>query len=280
MFVTLLITACSDNGADNNSDSSNTNDDQSAEVTLDSKMGEVTIPSNTERVVAPYHEDALLALGITPVAKWAIGETTQGYLEDQLKDIPKLEWNMPQEQVLNHEPDLIILENALDSYEALMKTIKNRHYLCHDRRNNKKNWRQQIKTFGKLFDKESKAQEVLDQYDDKVANAKETLNKAIGDETVAAIWAKGDQFYLFEQNRQSAEVLYSELGISQPDLVKELGKAQTQWNPISLEKLSKLKADHVFLLAKKEEQGLQTLKDSTVWQSTPAVKKRQCLHHS
>ncbi|MFD2761759.1 iron-hydroxamate ABC transporter substrate-binding protein [Lentibacillus juripiscarius] len=272
LFVTLLITACSDNGADNNSDSSNTNDDQSAEVTLDSKMGEVTIPSNTERVVAPYHEDALLALGITPVAKWAIGETTQGYLEDQLKDIPKLEWNMPQEQVLNHEPDLIILENALDSYEGSYEDYQKIATTYVMTEETTKNWRQQIKTFGKLFDKESKAQEVLDQYDDKVANAKETLNKAIGDETVAAIWAKGDQFYLFEQNRQSAEVLYSELGISQPDLVKELGKAQTQWNPISLEKLSKLKADHVFLLAKKEEQGLQTLKDSTVWQSTPAVK--------
>lgn len=53
--------------------------------------------------------------------------------------------------------------------------------------------------------------------------------------------------------------------------MKNLGEAQAQWNPISLEKLSELKADHVFLLAAEGEQGIETLKNSSVWQSTPAV---------
>lgn len=39
-----------------------------------------------------------------------------------------------------------------------------------------------------------------------------------------------------------------------------------------MEKLSELKADHVFLLGKEGEQGIETLKNSSVWQSTPAAK--------
>ncbi|GGK07205.1 ferrichrome ABC transporter substrate-binding protein [Lentibacillus kapialis] len=269
LLLTLLITACS--GSDGDSDSSNQDNQRTSDVTLNSAKGEVTIPGKTERIIAPFHEDSLLALGVTPVAKWAIGQTVQGYLEDQLKEVPKLEWNMPQEQVLKHEPDLLILENGMDSYEGAYEDYQKiaPTYVMTEETTN--NWRKQIDTFGKILGKESKADKVLNQYDDKVANAKETLNHAIGEETVAAIWAKGDQFFLFEQNRHSAEVLYSELGINQPELVKELGKAQSQWNPISMEKLSQLKADHVFILAKEDEPGLQTLKNSSVWQRTPAV---------
>jgi len=271
LLLTLLITACNGNDSDSDSASGDQDNQRTSDVTLDSAKGEVTIPGNTERIIAPFHEDALLALGVKPVAKWAIGQTVQGYLEGQLKGVPKLEWNMPQEQVLKHEPDLLILENGTDSYEGSYEDYQKiaPTYVMTEETTN--NWRKQIDTFGKILGKESKADKVLNQYDDKVANAKETLNNAIGDETVAAVWAKGDQFFLFEQNRHSAEVLYSELGINQPELVKELGKAQTQWNPISLEKLSQLKADHVFLLAEKGEPGLQTLKESSVWQSTPAV---------
>ncbi|WP_010529907.1 iron-hydroxamate ABC transporter substrate-binding protein [Lentibacillus jeotgali] len=271
LAVTLLMAACAGNNSNEESSSGEENSGQSSEVTLDSQMGEVTIPADAKRIIAPYHEDALLALGVTPAAKWAIGETVQDYLEGQLKDVPKIEWNLPQEQVLKHNPDLIILENATDSYEGSYEDYQKiaPTYVMTEEMTN--DWRKQIQMFGKMLSKEAKAEEVLNQYDEKVASAKETLNKAIGDETVAMIWAKGDQFYLFEKNRHSAEVLYSQLGLNQPELVKELGKAQTQWSPISLEKLSELKADHVFLLAKENEQGLQTLENSSVWQSTPAV---------
>ncbi|TFJ93568.1 iron-hydroxamate ABC transporter substrate-binding protein [Lentibacillus salicampi] len=268
--LTVLLTACGGNGSDEDSTTGDEGD-QTSDVTLDSKMGKVTIPGDAERIIAPYHEDALLALGVTPVAKWAIGETVQDYLADQLKDVPKIEWNLPLEQVLEHEPDLVILENAIDSYEGSYEDYQKiaTTYVMSEETTN--NWRQQIETFGKMLDKEAKAEEVLNQYDKKVADAKETLHQAIGDETVAMIWAKGDQFFLFEKNRHSAEVLYSELGISQPELVKELGEAGQQWNPISLEKLSELQADHVFLLGQENEQGLETLQNSSVWQGTPAA---------
>ncbi|GAA0592928.1 iron-hydroxamate ABC transporter substrate-binding protein [Virgibacillus siamensis] len=269
--LALIISAC---GSDNNesSSSSKENGNNNAEITLDSKKGKVTIPQNAERIIAPYHEDALLALGVTPVAKWAIGNSIQNYLEDQLKDVPKIEWNLPLEQVMKYNPDLIILSNTLDSYEGSYEDYQKiaPTYALTDEAAG--NWRKQIKIFGKMLGKEDKAEKVLNQYDQKVSNAKEKLNKAIGDETVAMVWTMGNKFYLFEKDRHIADVVYSKLGINVPEVVDSLGKAPNDaWNAISIEKLSELKADHVFLLGMKGEEGIKTLQNSSVWQSIPAA---------
>ncbi|MGS2778020.1 iron-hydroxamate ABC transporter substrate-binding protein [Robertmurraya sp. GLU-23] len=273
MMVGLLfiMSAC---GNDNStSDSETEPETNNSEITLDSAMGEVTIPANAEKILAPYHEDALLALGVTPVAKWAIGQSVQEYLESDLKDVPTIEWNLPVEQVLNHAPELIILENNMESYEGTYEDYNKiaPTYLMTEE--TVKDWRKQLETFGDILGKEEEAKKVLSEYEDTVSSARDQLSEAIGEETVAVIWAAGNQFFLFEQNRHSAEVLYSELGIKQPTLIQELGPADAaSWNPISVEKLSELDADHVFLLALEGEQGIETLENSSVWQSTPAAK--------
>ncbi len=270
VFV-LIISAC---GNDDSSPETETdNGTEKTEVTLESAMGEVTLPANAERIMAPYHEDALLALGVTPVAKWAIGQSVQDYLEDDLKGIPSIEWNLPLEQVLSHEPDLIILQNSMDSYEGSFDDYNKIAPTYVMTEETVGDWRKQIETFGTILGKEDEAQKVLSDYEDKVKSAKDQIADALGDQTAAVIWATGNQFFLFEQNRHSAEMLYSELGIKQPKLIEEIGAADdASWNPISVEKLSELDADHVFLLAVEGEQGIETLENSSVWQSTPAAK--------
>jgi len=270
VFV-LIISAC---GNDDSSPETETDGGtEKTEVTLESAMGEVTLPANAERIMAPYHEDALLALGVTPVAKWAIGQSVQDYLEDDLKDIPSIEWNLPLEQVLSHEPDLIILQNSMDSYEGSFDDYNKIAPTYVMTEETVGDWRKQIETFGTILGKEDEAQKVLSDYEDKVKSAKDQIADALGDQTAAVIWATGNQFFLFEQNRHSAEMLYSELGIKQPKLIEEIGAADdASWNPISVEKLSELDADHVFLLAVEGEQGIETLENSSVWQSTPAAK--------
>jgi iron complex transport system substrate-binding protein len=266
----FLISACGNE--ESSSKTEKKGGTESSAVTLDSTMGKVTIPANAKKIIAPFHEDALLALGVTPVAKWAIGKTVQDYLETDLKDIPSIEWNVPLEQVLNHEPDLIILESNMEGYDGTYEDYNKIAPTYVMTEETTGDWRKQIETFGKLLGKEKEANKVLSDYNAKVADASAQLKKAIGDETVAVIWTIGNQFFLFEHNRHSAEVLYSELGVNQPALVKGLGEAaSTQWNPISIEKLSELDADHVFLLAAEGEQGIETLNNSSVWKSTPAV---------
>lgn len=273
-FLLVVVSACGNDGNDTSSKDSSEGS-KNSDVTIDSKKGEITIPADVERIIAPFHEDSLLALGVTPVAKWAIGKSIQQYLEPQLKDLQRIEWNLPQEQVLEHNPDLIILESDLASYEGSYEDYQKiaTTYVMPDDVTN--NWRKQIEVFGKMLGKEAKADEVLASYEKKVSKAKEKLANSVGEESIAMMWVVGGQFFLFEKDRHSAEVAYSELGIKVPPFVESLGKSKTTWNPISMEKLSELKADHIFLLGKKGEQGLETLKNSDVWQSIPASKNDQ-----
>ncbi|AXI07852.1 ferrichrome ABC transporter substrate-binding protein [Oceanobacillus zhaokaii] len=274
--IALLLAACGNN--DSASDSESTDHAGSAEKTevkLDSEMGEVTIPSGAERVIAPFHEDALLALGVTPVAKWAIGESLQFHLEDKLQDVPKLEWTLPLEQVLSHEPDLIILENNMENYEGTYEDYNKIAPTYVMTKETTGDWRKQIEVFGQLLGKEKEAEEALAGFEDLVADAGKQLEVAIGDETIAAIWVIGGQFFVFEKDRHSADVLYSEVGLHYPSFVEALGEATPEWNPISLEKLSELDADHVFLLAAEGEEGIETLENSKVWKNIPAAQNDQ-----
>ncbi|WP_100013193.1 iron-hydroxamate ABC transporter substrate-binding protein [Lentibacillus sediminis] len=273
LTLLLLLAACGGNNdsQEETEQDNNTEETGSSEITMESEMGEVTISADPERVLAPYNEDTLLALGVQPVAKWAIGESVQTYLEDELSEVPSIEWTLPLEQVLSHEPDLIILENNMENYEGTYEdynSIAPTYVMSEEMTSD---WRMQLETFGEMLGKEEEAEAALNDYEQKVADASETINQAIGDETVAAIWATGDQFFLFEQDRHSAEVLYSELGINVPAYVEDLGEAGTTWNPISIEALSELDADHVFLLAEEGVPAVETLENSSVWQSTPAA---------
>lgn len=275
VLMLFTITACAKDNSESGKDGTT---DNKGEVEVDSAKGEVTIPVNVDHIIAPYHEDSLLAFDVTPEAKWAIGESIQDYLESSLNDVPSIEWDLPLEQVLDYDPDLIILENNMDSYDGSYEDYQKiaPTYVMTEETTN--DWKKQINVFGTLLDQEDEAETILDDYDEKVSDAHDELKDAIGDDSVAAIWVTGDQFFLFEEDRHSAEMMYSELDVNVPDLVKELGEAEESWNPISIEKLSELDADHIFVFAEEDEQGLKTLDDSSVWNSVPAVEAGNVYH--
>ncbi|WP_079525338.1 iron-hydroxamate ABC transporter substrate-binding protein [Halobacillus hunanensis] len=275
LFVLTFITACGSGSEEGSSDSTKKEENASKERTLEHASGKVTIPAEPERIIAPYLEDSLLALGVTPAAQWSIGNDVLDYLQPQLEGVPKIAWDMPLEQVLKHNPDLLIFSSPSSlqngSYEDYSKIAPTYVY----KEKVSSNWRKQLKQMGDILGKQDKAEQVLADFDKKVEEAKASLQKAIGDESVAFVWTIGDQFFVFENNRYIAEVVYNEMGVTQPKFVKNLPEAGEQWKPISLEKLGQLKADHVFLIGSEGEAGLETLKNSSVWQSIPAAKNDQ-----
>src|SRR5690625_2173997 len=274
IFIAIIVTGCNTNEsseqAENNQDSTN-KEVNNEDITIESEMGEVTIPSNPENILAPFHEDTLLSLGVTPVAKWAIDTTVQGHLEDQLEDVPTIEWTMPLEQVLSYEPDLIILENSLDSYEGTYEDYQKIAPTYVMDEETVGDWKKQLDVFGELLGKEDEAEQAISEYDDTVEEAKQSISDAIGEDSVAAIWVVGGKYFVFEKNRHSAGVLYDELGVTVPSFIDNLGDASPQWEALSLEKLSELDADHVILLADDNEEGIKSLESSNVWAKVPAV---------
>ncbi|MFA1821126.1 ABC transporter substrate-binding protein [Virgibacillus oceani] len=278
LLITLLLLAACGNNNDDNETTDNDDTEENTEITVDSEVGEVTLPANAERVIAPFHEDSLLALGVTPIAKWAIGETLQGYLEDDLQDIDSIEWSMPLEQVLNHDPELIILENGLDSYEGSYDeyaAISPTYVMTEEET---RDWQTQLTKFGEILGKEAEAEQALADYETKVQETKETLQDILGDETLAMMWVTGGNYFLFEEERHSADMIYSELDVNTPALVEELGETEASWDPISLEKLSELDADHVIILGYETDEGIETLENSNVWNNTTAVQNDQVYY--
>lgn len=271
LTILILVSACSNSGGNSSKDTNKTVD-KTAEVKLTDAKGEVVIPANPKKIIAPYLEDSLVALGVKPAAQWSIGTTVLDYLQPELKGVPKIGWDLPLEQVISNNPDLIIFSSPsaiqkgqYEEYKKIAPTYVFKDEISAD-------WRKQLTQMGEILSKQDKAKKALANYDTKAAEAKEKIQKSIGDETVALLWVMGDKFYLMEHNRFSANVLYNDLGIKQPDFVKNLGDAAVQWDPIALEKLPEIKADHIFLISKKGEAGLDLLSKSSIWNGLDAVK--------
>jgi iron complex transport system substrate-binding protein len=272
LLILFLVSACS---STNNTEEENKTKEKNVEVKLVDAMGEVVIPANPERIIAPYLEDSLIALGVKPTAQWSIGDTVLDYLQPELKDIPKIGWDLPLEQALSNEPDLIIFSSPssvqkgqYEEYKKIAATYVFKDEISTD-------WRKQLTQMGEILSKQKEAEDALANYDAKANDAKEKIKASIGDESAALIWVMADKFYLMENNRFSANVLYGDLGIKQPAFVEGLGGAAVQWDPIALEKLPEIDADHIFLISKKGEAGLEILAKSSIWNGLDAIKNSQ-----
>ncbi|MFF2015181.1 iron-hydroxamate ABC transporter substrate-binding protein [Paenibacillus sp. NPDC058177] len=280
----VILSACGNNNAGNAANSAaGSTAAPSAQATAAPNQGEaktvtdamghqVSIPANPQRVLASYLEDHLVTLGVTPVAQWSVPNGIQEYLSPELKEVPTISYDLPLEAVTSFAPDLIIVDsesavqNGLyDQYNKIAPT-----YVLGDAVN--KDWRKALTTIGDLLGKGAEAAQAIKDYDQKAAEAKEKLASVAGGQSAAALWLVQKNFYLVDETRASGEVLYKDLGLASPNLVTEIPADQrATWNPISLEKLSELKADHIFLVNSDKSDNSEILNSAT-WKSIPAVK--------
>jgi len=287
-FLALLIflVGCSNNNkdvADSEDKESKPEIEESAtERTLTDAMGhEVIIPANPERVIASYLEDNLVALGITPAAQWSVndGAGIQDYLQDYLKDVPTIPHDLPFEVVASFTPDLIIMEAAqavegskYDQYAKIAPTFV-------VEMENNSDWREKLLSVGEIFEKTDEAKQVLEEYEKKAIESKKIIQDSIGTESAAAIWLVNNNFFIVSDNVSSGTVLYGDLGLKTPSVVKEISSTATgNWSAISLERLAELDADHIFLINSDKGDGAEMLKDP-VWKNIPAVKNNRIYEY-
>lgn len=78
-------------------------------------------------MIGSYLEDYLVALEVTPVAQWTVGnDSDQAYLQDKLAEVPRINYDLPFEDVLSFEPDLLLMDsNSMvegDKYDQYSKS--------------------------------------------------------------------------------------------------------------------------------------------------------------
>ncbi|AZN43071.1 ABC transporter substrate-binding protein [Paenibacillus albus] len=247
--------------------------DQASPRTVDDDAGhKVSIPANPQRVLAPYLEDALLSLGVTPVAQWSAGELLLKYLQPQLKDVPKLDFiNLPPEQIASFTPDLFILPFAVraenGAYDQFAKVSPT--YVFQDAT---KDWRKTLLTLGDLLNKTDQANEALKNYDAKMADIKQSLQDKLARKSAAIMLISDKSFSLMQDQTYSGNVLYGTLGFQAPAEAKG-----NDWKELSLEVLPDLKADYIFLMQVDGADPLQnkdfaSIYSTSVWKNLQAVK--------
>ncbi|PKU49750.1 ABC transporter substrate-binding protein [Lysinibacillus fusiformis] len=269
-IISILLAAC---GNQPSSSSDTTNEKSTNRVLTDAIGHEVTIPKNPQHVIAPYLEDHLVALGIKPVAQWSVkgGTSIQGYLQDSLKDIPTIEFDLPYEAVTSFNPDLIVVGSPEiaegEKYEQYSKIAPTYVMGAEDN-----NWRNKLLTMGAIFGQTDKAKKVLADYDQFAKEAKEAIHNKVGSPSATVIWNIKNTIYMVSDTASSGVVLYEDLGLQTPTLVKEVSaSAAGDWSQVSLEKFIQIDADYLFVINSDHTGSTELLSDPLL-ANIPAIK--------
>jgi len=237
-------------------------------------LGKIELSASPERIVAPYLEDALITLGIEPAAKWSLGDLVQDYLEPYLQNVPKLDFTgggMNMEALLETNPGLVVLyttnmvnEETYKQYSSIAPT-----YVFEDAT---VSWKETLRVLGDMTGTTNKAEQAIQDYDTKVAEAVKKLEPVATGKTFAVVRAKPKEIQLMDGSFYSGPVLYSDLGLTPHKLVKEWSWGHAV--SLSLEKLPELDADYIFILVQGDAARplLDEFQKSPLWQNLPAVK--------
>ncbi|MGN7310580.1 ABC transporter substrate-binding protein [Alkalicoccobacillus gibsonii] len=272
----LALSACGSSTDDESTDSTDSSDATNETNIMTDAMGhEVEIPENPERVLGTYLEDYLVTLGVTPVAQWSAPNGTQVYLEDQLEGVPPISSELPLEEVASTNPDFILINDEtqiesglFEQYNSIAPTFVLGDEVTND-------WRKTLTELGKILDKSEEADQALAEYESLVTDSKEEIQQSIGDDKVAAIWYVADTYYTVSPTQSSGATLFEDLELEPANIIADLPEDNiAQWNPVTLEALAELDADHLIFINSSEEAADDLLNDP-VWANVPAVSKEQ-----
>jgi len=238
------------------------------------EFGEVEIPSHPQRVVGIYVEDYLKALGVTPVAQWYHpwwGK--QDYLN---LDVPLYDMMGSIEALVSYNPDLIIVDGSVDKekYDIYSKVAPT--YRLPE--NVLQSSRDILKVIADVLNIPDKANQVIVDYENKIADAKAKLESAVGKEKVAVIRVNvGEKTLgLFGVKNRYAGVIYTEFGLEPVQMAKDMELFQ---DDIAQEMIPELGADHIIFIPSngswdtpENQEDFKQL-DSPLWKSVPAFQK-------
>ncbi|HEL1977263.1 TPA: ABC transporter substrate-binding protein [Streptococcus suis] len=265
LFVGLIfLTACS-------TSSSSTDVELSSMPKIEGITYHGDIPKNPKKVVnfAYSYTGYLLQLGID-VSSYSLDlEKNSPAFGDKLKDVPQLT-TADTEAIAAQKPDVILVFAGDDNLETL-KEIAPVIEITYG----KSDYLKMLTDVGQIFGKEKEAQAWLDQWDKKVATAKEELKGLIDTSSTFTVMDFFDKnIFLYGNNfGRGGELVYRALGFAAPAKVQEDIINKEGWFGVSQEALPEYVGDYVLVnVNDKTKEAAASLKESDVWKNLPAVK--------
>ncbi|MBS5926120.1 MAG: iron-hydroxamate ABC transporter substrate-binding protein [Clostridium sp.] len=267
-LAAMMLVGCGTNGGSNNDKSSE------KKITVTDVRGEVEIPETTERIVdLSGNSDILSILGykVVGTANSDAYDYTKfpTYLEETLKGAEILGYSMQDtmdiEAVMNLNPDLIVIstvqEKMYDQLSEIAPTVMIQLEAL--------NWKDDVKAFAKVFNKEDVANKWLADYEAKAKEAGDKIKTEYGENTTyLSFLASGGQFFIFD-GAGFGSVLYEDMGLAKPEGMPE--QSDISLPVVTYEGLASIKSDYIFLISTPED--LKQLESNAIWNSLPAVKE-------
>lgn len=265
LFVGLVfLTACS-------TSSSSTDVELSNMPKIEGITYHGDIPKNPKKVVnfAYSYTGYLLQLGID-VSSYSLDlEKNSPAFGDKLKDVPQLT-TADTEAIAAQKPDVILVfagDDNLDTLKEIAPVIEITY--------GKSDYLKMLTDVGQIFGKEKEAQAWLDQWDKKVATAKEELKGLIDTSSTFTVMDFFDKnIFLYGNNfGRGGELIYRALGFAAPAKVQEDIINKEGWFGVSQEALPEYVGDYVLVnVNDKTKEAAASLKESDIWKNLPAVK--------
>ncbi|MCI2947020.1 ABC transporter substrate-binding protein [Staphylococcus caledonicus] len=267
LLVALLVFVIALAACGNNSDDSSSKDSKKDTKSYTTDSGDkVKIPKNPKRIVVlgTTYAGGLKELdaNIQAVAK---NVDDSSVLKDKFKDVKKID---PEnvEAITKEKPDLIITYNTDKNLKKLKKIAPTVafDYMKHD-------YKEQHLELGKIIGKKDKAQEWVDQWEDKTKDDGKEIKDAIGKDATVSIIKDFDKkiYVLGKTYGHGSEVLYDSFGLTMPNKVEKATKKEDLAD-ISEEQIPEMTGDYVVTpVAKGADLSFE---NKDVWKNTDAVK--------
>ncbi|TDL92763.1 iron-siderophore ABC transporter substrate-binding protein [Vibrio vulnificus] len=282
VFCLVCLAGCGNNEAGTKSTKSSEKDEQS--YTVKHVMGETTIPENPKRVVVLTNEgtEALLAMGVKPVGavKSWLGDPWYDHIKDDMDGVEivgtELEVNL--EKIAALKPDLIIgnkvrQEAVYDKLSAIAPTVFSETLTG--------NWKENFSLYAKAINNEDKGNEVLQQFDQHIADVKEKLGDKVNQEVSVVRFLAGTSYIYYTDSFSG--VIFDQLGFKRAEQQKDLFNADNKLGNFSLqvgkEAIPKMDGDILFYFTyapNGDKEATDTAKEWTseaLWNNLNAVKK-------
>ncbi|WP_339200200.1 iron-siderophore ABC transporter substrate-binding protein [Peribacillus sp. FSL P2-0133] len=282
VFCLVCLAGCGNNEAGTKSTKSSEKDEQS--YTVKHVMGETTIPENPKRVVVLTNEgtEALLAMGVKPVGavKSWLGNPWYDHIKDDMDGVEivgtELEVNL--EKIAALKPDLIIgnkvrQEAVYDKLSAIAPTVFSETLTG--------NWKENFSLYAKAINNEDKGNEVLQQFDQHIADVKEKLGDKVNQEVSVVRFLAGTSYIYYTDSFSG--VIFDQLGFKRAEQQKDLFNADNKLGNFSLqvgkEAIPKMDGDILFYFTyapNGDKEATDTAKEWTseaLWNNLNAVKK-------
>jgi iron complex transport system substrate-binding protein len=218
IMMVFLLAACGGTKEEETADESAEPAVEETSYTVEHIMGTETFEKTPERIVILTNEgtEALLAMGVTPVGavqSWT-GDPWYEHIADQMKDVEVVgvESGVNVEAVAALQPDLIIgnkmrHEEIYEQLKAIAPTV-----FAETLRGD---WQENFQLYAKAINQVEKGQEVLDNYNNKVADLKEKLGDKASMEVSMVRFMAGD-VRIYHKDTFSGVIL-EQVGLARPE---------------------------------------------------------------